>query len=134
MKRDSNIFNYGHAVRQQEIIEKKVIRDYENKEVQESHDVNDAFLRIVYAIDKLTKLPTGDLSYMVSDKANPEIKKWVLDNLMVDALAAALPSAPKGLSDDDIASLSKDPKEDQSEEETFFFCPKLCLRVFAIRP
>lgn len=64
------------------------------------NDSNNSLLRLIYAIDSRTKLPTGDLTYYVSDKANPEIKKFILDNLMMDTSGAANVSVPKGLSDD----------------------------------
>lgn len=112
MKRD-NRFNYGHAVHQQEIIAGAVQPVIDEKELQKVRPVKaeDAFLKLVYSPDPVTKLPTGDLAYMVSDKANPEVKNWVLQNIMIDVSSASMPAAPKGLSDDDIAALARDPKE-----------------------
>lgn len=68
---------------------------------------SDAFLKLVYALDPISKLPTGDLCYMVSDKANPEVKAWVLQNIQMDTSSAANLAAPKGLSDDDIIELTR---------------------------
>lgn len=112
MKRD-NRFNYGHAVHQQAIIDGSVEPVIDEKELEKVCPTNaqDAFLKLVYAPDPVTLMPTGDLAYMVSDKANPEVKNWVLQNIMIDVSSAAMPAAPKGLSDDDIAALARDPKE-----------------------
>lgn len=113
MKRDLNIYNYGHAVRQLEIAENAVeAPSDDNQQVFDNHDPNSVFIKLVYSIDSRTKLPTGDLNYLVSDKANPEVKEWVLKNIMLDTSSAAVPAAPKGLSDDDIAALARNPKED----------------------
>lgn len=78
-------------------------------------DPSDALFALVYAIDERTKCPSGDLTYYVNPKANPEIKKFILDNLMMDVSAAARPAVPDGLSDDDILSLSR--KDGESLED-----------------
>ena len=111
MKRDESIFNYGHAVRQKEILAHLVEPELP-EEIVRPVTAAESFLSLVYAIDPITKLPTGDLNYLVSDKANPEVKQWVLQNLMIDTSGAVVPSPPRGLSDDDIANLSRDPHED----------------------
>ena len=110
MKRD-NRFNYGHAVRQQDIEFNEVKVDVKPNDKFGSHSPSDTFLSIVYAKDERTKLPIGDLKYLVSDNANPEVKEWVLKNIMLDTSSAVSPSAPKGLSDDDIAALARSPQE-----------------------
>lgn len=110
MKKD-NMYQFGHAFRQKEIADNVVIPEILEEPVQVP-DAKDSFLSIVYALDPITNLPTGDLSYMASDKANPEVKQWVLQNLLIDVSSAAVPTPPSGLSDDDIIALSRDPKED----------------------
>lgn len=75
--------------------------------VDEDNDKpRDSLLRIIYTPDARTGLPTGDLGYLVSDKANPQVKQFILDNLMQDVSSAVTPSA-QGLSDDDILALSR---------------------------
>lgn len=71
----------------------------------------DSLLSLVYRRDERTGLPTGDLSYLVSDKANPEVKQFILDNLMQDVSAAKNVSAPAGLSADDVLALSRNSGE-----------------------
>lgn len=105
-----NRFNYGHALRQRDI-QDKVVSAVLSEKVETSTNPKSSFLSIVYAVNETTGLPTGDLSYMVSDKVNPEIKQWVLENILIDTSSAATPAPPRGLSDDDIAALARDPKE-----------------------
>lgn len=75
----------------------------------------DSLLSLVYKRDERTGLPTGDLSYLVSDKANPEVKRFILDNLMQDVSAAKNISAPAGLSEDDVLALSRNSNESIAE-------------------
>lgn len=69
---------------------------------------SDSLLSIVYAIDERTQLPMGDLTYLVSDKANPQVKQFILDNLLRDVSAAQNPSIPDGMSDDIALSLTRE--------------------------
>ena len=111
MKRD-NMYNYGHMVRVKEIESFFVQPEEDNSpEVKEVVNPVDSFLKLVYADDPISKLPTGDLCYMASDKANPEVKAWVLANLQMDTSSAQNLKAPSGLSDDDIIELTRHPNE-----------------------
>lgn len=84
----------------------------EDEKVEESSlKPADSLLSLVYKRDERTGLPTGDLSYLVSDKANPEVKQFILDNLMQDVSAAKNVSAPAGLSADDVLALSRNSGE-----------------------
>lgn len=105
---------YGHAVHQASIVEKSVLPPEPEGDVMESHDPSEPFLRLVYAKDKRSKLPTGDLQYMVSDKANPEVKKWVIENLMMETVSAATPNQlSRGIDDDTILQMVRQPYEDR---------------------
>lgn len=57
----------------------------------------DSLLSVIYAPDSRTGLPTGDLTYYVSDKANPQVKQFILDNLLMDVSAAKNPAIPEGI-------------------------------------
>lgn len=107
----SLVYLFSHASRLKEIEGRCVVPELDFEKPMESHDSKDSFLRIVYAIDSRTKLPNGDLQYLVSEKVNPEVREWILKNLLVDVSASAFRSAVKGLSDDDIANLAKQPTE-----------------------
>lgn len=75
----------------------------------------DSLLSIIYAPDPLTGLPTGDIQYFVSDKANPDVKAFILDNLMRDVSAGKNVANPSGLSDDALLELSRG--RDESVQE-----------------
>ena len=77
-----------------------------NKDVESDFKAQDSLLSLVYAIDERTGLPTGDLQYLVSDKANPQVKEFILANLMQDVSSAKNIAANGVLSDDDILELS----------------------------
>ena len=51
---------------------------------------SDALLSIIYAKDSFN-LPSGDLQYYVNPKANPEVQKFILDNLMMDVSSDTTP-------------------------------------------
>lgn len=67
---------------------------------------SDSLLSIIYAPDGRTGLPTGDLNYYVSDKANEDVKAFILKNLMLDVSSARNIPNPSGLSDDALLELS----------------------------
>ena len=114
MKRD-NYLAYGHNINVANIIANEV-QPEKKVELEKVEKVSpaDAFLRLVYALDPISNLPTGDLCYMVSDKANPEVKAWVLQNIQMDTSSAANMTAPDGLSDDDLITLTR--KQGESTE------------------
>lgn len=39
-------------------------------------------LDIVYSVDEKTGLPVGDLSFYMSNKTSPEVRQFIIDNLM----------------------------------------------------
>ena len=72
----------------------------------------DALLSVIYAIDERTKLPTGDLAYYVSDSVNPQIKEFILKNLLMDVSSAANPTFNSNEISDDLAlDLMRQPNE-----------------------
>ena len=82
--------------------------------VQESKDPNDSFIKMVYTIDERTKLPIGDIHYLVTDDVNPALKEYVLKNLMFDTSGIANPPLPDGVPDDVAVALARDSREDTS--------------------
>lgn len=72
---------------------------------------SDSIVRLVYAPDSRTGLPTGDLNYLVSDKANPQVKEFIKTQLMMDTSAAKNVTAKFDLSDEDVLSLSRNTGE-----------------------
>lgn len=73
-------------------------------------------LSVIYAIDERTNLPTGDLAYYVSDKVNPQIKEFILRNLLMDVSSAANETFDsKYISDDLALDLMRQPNETPDE-------------------
>lgn len=72
----------------------------------------DEIVRIVYQPDERTGLPTGDLTYFVSDSVNPEIKQFILNNIMLDTSSAANVPIPKGMDEGLAFDLMRQPNEE----------------------
>lgn len=78
-------------------IESMPVVQPEVEKVEVPASATDALIKVIYALDPVSKLPTGDLGYYVSDKANPEIKEFILKNLYFDTSSAANVSVPDGI-------------------------------------
>lgn len=97
MKREIYLkFDYSRRVKN--ILDHPVKDDREFSYEKEQRPA-DALLSLIYQEDPRTHLPTGDIGYYVSDKANPQIKQFILDNLMIDVSLAAAPKVPDGIDD-----------------------------------
>lgn len=81
------------------------------EEVVENSDSSIAILQAVYALDPVTKLPTGDIMCYMSSTTPPEIKQFVIDNLMIDTSSQKLPPLPDGIDDDTAFALQRNPNE-----------------------
>lgn len=68
---------------------------------------SDVLLSIIYAKDSFN-LPSGDLQYYVNPKANPEVQKFILDNLMMDVSRVAAPKNSEIDNDTAFALMRKD--------------------------
>lgn len=75
--------------------------------VAEKVSAVDALIKVIYKPDERTGLPTGDLSYYVSDSVNPEIKSFILQNLLMDTSSVASPKIPDGISEQDAFDLMR---------------------------
>lgn len=79
-------------------------------------EVNDPLrplLKIIYSIGS-DGYPVGDLAYYVGNKSNPEVQRFILENLMQDVSAAAAP-ASMTLDDDQITALTRRSGESLSQ-------------------
>lgn len=63
-------------------------------------------LNMIYGLDPVSNLPTGDLSYYQSDKVPMEVRQFIRDNLMTNVSGNATNIDTRGLSDDEIMGLS----------------------------
>ena len=73
----------------------------------EKGSAQNSLLSAIYAKDSLTGFPTGDIAMYVSKNTSPEVKKYILDNIMIDTSSAANSPAPSGMSDDEISMFSR---------------------------
>lgn len=63
----------------------------------ELSDSSRAVLEAIYSLDPVTRLPTGDIMCYLASTTPPEVKQYILDNIMIDTSSHALPSLPDGL-------------------------------------
>lgn len=113
-------YAFQHAFRQKDITDNLVAPPLSDTPVKEISSPNDSFLQLVYGLDPVTRLPSNDISVLMSDKVNPELKLWIQQNLMVDVSSAAMPTLPDGISDADAFSLARDSRESVKE-----YCDRL---------
>lgn len=73
----------------------------------ESSDSSRAILQAIYALDPVTRLPTGDIMCYLSSTTPPEIKQYIMDNIMIDTSSQKLPSLPDGLDEDTVFALER---------------------------
>lgn len=73
----------------------------------ESISEKNGLLDAVYSLDPVTKLPTGDIACYLSPNTSSEVKKFVLDNIMMDTSSAAMPSIPDGIDEDTAFALTR---------------------------
>ena len=105
----------GYYSTRRYVKEMSPVVEFEDELVEDSKKPVDSLLELVYSKDERTGLPTGDLGYLVNDKANPQVKQFILDNLMRDVSAAANPSVPDGMSDELAFSLMREKDESYSD-------------------
>lgn len=105
MKRDLR-FGFDYLRRLQKIEQSDSIES-PVRQVDVTQKPTDAILKVIYAPDPRTGLPTGDIAYYVSDNVNPQIKQFILQNLMIDISAAKNPPIPEGIDDSLAFDLSR---------------------------
>lgn len=74
---------------------------------------DDVLLKVIYAADPVTLLPSGDLQVFMSAEASPEVKDYISKNLMRPQQV----EKPKdtGLSVDEMHALTRSPSESRDE-------------------
>ena len=99
-----------------------VVGDVIYKDDSDVKESNEALLDYIFGLDPNTKLPTGDLSVYLGDKANPEIKAFIQSQLLIDSTESGSSHFPtevtnqfKNISDDDIANFSRNHGESREE-------------------
>lgn len=110
MNKDLNFnFNKHHD----EVLSTVVEPPKDEEVVEKQHTDADALLKVIYQIGS-DGYPVGDLSVFVGKNASPEVKKFILDNLMKDVSGMANPSS-MNLSDDEIFTLTRQSGETMSD-------------------
>lgn len=79
----------------------------------------DRVLREVFSIDERSGLPMQDISYVCSPNGNPQVKEWLLNNLMKAGKVQG--EKRDQITDDMIAEFSK--RADESSED---YALRLC--------
>ena len=73
----------------------------------ECTDTSRAVLEAIYSLDPVTRLPTGDIMLYLSSTTSPEVKQYIMDNIMLDTSNQRLPSLPDGLDEDTAFALER---------------------------
>lgn len=73
----------------------------------ESSDSSLAVLNAIYALDPVTRLPTGDIMCYLASTTPVEVKQYILDNIMIDTSSHKLPTLPDGLDEDTAFALER---------------------------
>lgn len=72
-----------------------------------------SLLDIIFAIDEVTNLPKGDIALYLGKDCDPDIRKFIEDNLMAKSSTVNL--GTKGVDDDTILQLTRNNGESQSD-------------------
>ena len=95
--------------------------DVRVKNLSDVKEADETLLDYIFGLDPNTKLPSGDLSVYLGDKANPEIKAFIQSQLLKDLsengshLPTDVTNQFKNISDDDIANFSRNHGESREE-------------------
>lgn len=63
-------------------------------------------LKEIFSVDETTGVPKGDLAYYLSPDGNPQIKQWLVSNLL-QPRAIVQGSSVEGVTDDILAEYAK---------------------------
>lgn len=110
MKREL-LYNFDFASRIREVEAGYMEPDKGSVSVEVQKIPSDSLLKLIYQLDSRTNLPTGDIGYYVSDRANPQVKEYILTNLMRDVSSAANPVIPAGMDERLAMDLSRNQNE-----------------------
>lgn len=70
----------------------------------------DEIIREIFCVDPISGFPKGDIQYYLSKDGNPDVKRWIENNLLSPRVASGQ-STPEGVTDDMIAEMSRQPGE-----------------------
>lgn len=83
----------------------------EEKEPELMNDELQMVLNEIFAVDPITGVPKGDIAYYLFSDGNPQVKDWIMNNLL-QPRAVESGSSIEGLTDDLIAEFGRQSGED----------------------
>lgn len=83
----------------------------EDEEPEVMNDELQIVLNEIFAVDPVTGVPKGDIAYYLSADGNPQVKEWIMNNLL-QPRAVQSGSSIEGLTDDLIAEFGRQSGED----------------------
>ena len=99
----------------EDVVGKPCVRLVEPNPEVEGESPERSILRAIYAKDPITGLPSGDIAAYVSSKTSPEVKQFILNNIMIDTSSARTPVIPDGISDEEALIFSRKDGESVSD-------------------
>ena len=66
----------------------------------------DDIIREIFSVDPISGFPKGDIQYYLSKDGNPDVKRWIENNLLTPRVVTGQ-STPEGVTDDMIAEMSR---------------------------
>lgn len=66
----------------------------------------DDIIREIFSVDPVSGLPKGDIQYYLSKDGNPDVKRWIENNLLTPRVVSGQ-STPEGVTDDMIVEMSR---------------------------
>ena len=70
----------------------------------------DMIIREIFSVDENTGLPVGDIAYYMSPNGNPQVKDWIMNNLLKPS-GRINSSVPDGVDDDVLAEFARGKEE-----------------------
>ena len=67
----------------------------------------------IFSVDPISGFPKGDIQYYLSKDGNPDVKRWIENNLLTPRVVSGQ-STPEGVTDDMIVEMSR--QRDESVE------------------
>lgn len=63
-------------------------------------------IKEIFSVDPISGLPKGDIQYYLSKDGNPDVKRWIENNLLTPRVSSGR-STPEGVTDDMIVEMSR---------------------------
>lgn len=84
---------------------KVITRKFSDDKEVVSRDANQHLFDLIFAVNPITKLPSGDVQQYLSDNVSPQIREFIRQQFLQPSNGGVIDS--HGLSDDEISDLSR---------------------------